>query len=737
MGLGATPVRRWAFPTVRKEKTAALSTHDLSARRIALIGVFLCIFLAALDQTIVATALPRIVQDLGGTNLYAWVATSYLLASTVALPVAGRLADLVAPKYILLVAATLFLIGSALSGLSHSMGELILFRGIQGLGGGAIFAVATTVIGLMFSPRERGRVQGLFGAVFGLASVVGPYLGGLLTDSFSWRYVFYVNMPFGALALYVLLVHMPLLRTSTRQRFDSPGTVLLLLWTVPLLLALSWGGTTYPWLSWEILGLFALVASALTTFYVVERRSSAPLFHMDLLKIPTFAWAGLGTLFFGAAFLGSVLFLPFYLVMAKNVTPLHAGLVMTPLTGGVVVGSMLSGLLSSRIGRFKILLMIGNVWTVAVFAAIYLTLSTTMPMSHLIPLMFLLGVGIGPGFPLYTLAVQNVVRRDQMGVASSGNQFFRQIGSAIGAAVMGVILVTTLTAEIPAHLPKALHGSHAAIAVNSSALADQTQTRRQVERQFRIIGDRVAAALRGNRAAYAALMRDPRLPVQYKRKLAPGGIPAAVHRSTNATLALLAGALRGTAADRTAILQNPMLPAAVKGLALHPPASPSARAAALSGVRTALLAAQPSVIHRTEQTVIPSSRAAILRAGRRTADAVVRALSVSISDAVKRVFGMGGLLALMAMLIGFLIPNLELRAKPHGAPAMAAPSDRNTLVRLALLGVLVARDGARPHAPASERAALDRALTLLQLLTMSPPKAVGGDDVTGAAFGTD
>ena len=708
----------------------------MSERRIALVGVFMCIFLAALDQTIVSTALPRIVQDLGGTSLYAWVATSYLLASTVSLPVAGRLADIVAPKYILLVAATLFLIGSALSGLSHSMDQLILFRGIQGLGGGAIFAVATTVIGLMFSPRERGRVQGLFGAVFGLASVVGPYLGGLLTDSFSWRYVFYVNMPFGVLALYVLLVHMPLLRTPTRQRFDTPGTILLFLWTVPLLLALSWGGTTYPWLSWQVLGLFGLVAASLTAFYAVERRSSAPLFHMDLLKIPTFRWAGLGTLFFGAAFLGSVLFLPFYLVMAKNVTPLHAGLVMTPLTGGVVVGSMMSGLLSSRLGRFKILLMIGNVWTVAVFAAIYFTLSTTTSMGHLVPLMFLLGVGIGPGFPLYTLAVQNVVRRDQMGVASSGNQFFRQIGSAIGAAVMGVILVTTLTTEIPAHLPKSLSGGHATVAVNSSALADQTQTRQQVERQFQILGDRVVAALRGNQAAYTALIHDPRLPSQYRQKLPPGGIPGSVHRSTNATLDLFAGAFAGNAADRAAILGNARLPAALKGLAAHPPASPAARAKALSGVKAALTAAEPGLIQKAEAAAIPSTRAAILRAGRNTANAVVRALAVSISEAVRRVFGMGGLLALMAMLIGFLIPNLELRRQTHGGAA-AAPPDRETLFRLALLGVLIARDGAQPHASASERAALDRALSLLQLLTLPAARPAEADDFTGALVGTE
>lgn len=676
-------------------------------------GVFLCIFLGALDQTIVSTALPRIVQDLGGTSLYAWVATSYLLASTVALPIAGRLADLVSPKYILLVAATLFLIGSALSGLSHNMDQLILFRGLQGLGGGAIFAVASTVIGLMFSPRERGRVQGLFGAVFGLASVVGPYLGGLLTDSFSWRYVFYVNMPFGALAIYVLLVHMPLLRVPRRQGFDTGGVVALVLWTVPLLLALSWAGTTYAWLSPQILGLFGLAAAAILVFYTLERRSAAPLFNMGLLRVPTFTWAGLGTLFFGAAFLGSVLFLPFYMVMAKNITPLRAGLAMTPLTGGVVVGSVLSGVLASRIGRVKLLLLIGNVWATAVFFTIYLILRTNTPMSHLVLLMLLLGVGIGPGFPLYTLAVQNVVGLDQMGVASSGNQFFRQIGSAIGAAVMGVLLVSTLSTAIPAHLPAALRGRGAPVAVNADALADQTATEARIMREFHGVATEMTAALSGNRAAYRALLRDPRLPLSYRRQLLDGGIPAAVRAETLRTVTLIATALDGQRAARTALLANPRVSPAVRNLLRHPPASAAGRAAALAAVKAGLEAAEPRLVRQTEARVIPAVAGAILKQGRATARAVVSAISIGITDAVKRVFGMAGLLALAALGIGLLIPNLELRRRQAGEETgIWAPAQ---VLRLALLAVVVEQDGAGPDASGEDRRRLRRALALLGL----------------------
>jgi EmrB/QacA subfamily drug resistance transporter len=648
---------------------ATALTADPRERTIALVGIFLCIFLAALDQTIVSTALPRIVQDLGGTSLYAWVATSYLLASTVALPIGGRLADIVSPKYILLVSASLFLVGSALSGLAHSMEQLIIFRGLQGLGGGAIFAVASTVIGLLYPPRERGRVQGLFGAVFGLASVVGPYLGGQLTDSLSWRYVFYVNMPVGAVALYVLLVHMPLIHSPKRVRFDTGGLVTLIAWAVPLLLALSWAGSTYAWLSPEILGLFGLTVIALAAFYWVERQNRSPLFNVDLLKIPTFTWAGLGTLFFGAAFLGSVLFLPFYLVMAKNVTPLAAGLALTPLTAGVVVGSMLSGLLSARFGRVKILLLIGTLWAAALFALFYGTLSVATPMPRLIAEMFVLGIGIGPGFPLYTLAVQNVVPMNQMGVASSGNQFFRQIGSSIGAAVMGVLLVSTLATQIPAHLPSALRARSGTVTVNANALANQTETQAGIIRKFRAISDEVGAALSGNRAAYAALQHSASLPARYRRELLPGGIPAAVKGQTAHTLRLLRAALSGSVAARQHLLVDRRLPSSLQALVAHPPASAPARATALAAVTKALNAAEPHMVSTTEASVIPKARAAIMAAARQMAHDVVHAIAVSITDAVRRVFGFAALLAGAAFIAGVFLPDAELRRHHHGHDA--------------------------------------------------------------------
>lgn len=629
-------------------------------RRIALVGVFLCIFLAALDQTIVSTALPRIVQDLGHTNLYAWVATSFLLASTVSLPLAGRLADMVSPKYVLIVAAFVFLGGSALSGLSHTMYQLILFRGIQGLGAGAIFAVASTSIGLMFPPRERGRVQGLFGAVFGLASVVGPYLGGLLTDSFSWRYVFYVNMPVGIVALYVLLVHMPHLTVPRPQRFDTAGFTTLFIWCVALVLALSWGGTTYAWGSPEVMGLFALAAVALVVFYLIERNLPTALFDMSLLKIPTFTWTGLASLFFGASFLGSVLFLPFYLVMAKNISPLSSGLTLTPLVVGVVAGSMSSGFMAQHFGRVKVLLLAGTLWATAAFAVIYTILTPTLDLTTLLVWLAILGIGIGPGFPLYVLAVQNVVPLRQMGVASSGNMFFRQIGSAVGAALMGMILSTTLTAQIPAHLPKDISVSASSFSANSDSISDQSQTRAAIMARFRSIDHEVQLALRGDQRAYQRLQHTPGFTAADRAEIPAGGIPGAVHREFSHDVTVLAAAMNGSrAAERTIAAST--LPTAVKALAAHPPASAAARAAAVATVKAQLDQAAPAVIRTAEAQASARAHRKLMQAGHTVANEVIHAITLGITAAVKNVLGVATLLAAAAFVLAWLIPNLELR----------------------------------------------------------------------------
>ncbi len=480
--------------------------------QLTLVGIFLGIFLAALDQTIVATALPRIVQDLGGVDKYAWVATSYLLASTVGVPIFGRLADLVRAKVLLFWAVLIFLAGSALSGLSPSMNALIGFRGLQGIGGGALFAVAVTTIGLLIPPRERGRIQGAFGAVFGIASIVGPWLGGLLTDHLSWRWVFYINMPVGAVALWFIARYMPAAAAPSRHRFDYWGAATLILWTVPLLLALSWGGTTYPWTSPTELGLFALAALGLGLFVWVETHVPEPLFDLTLFQNPIFRYASLALFFFGAAFLSAMFFLPLYLIQVKGISATSSGLTLMPLTLGAVFGSVAGGQLASRTGRYKPWMLIGNLWLLLNFLAMHYLIDLDTPLWLVLALMVSMGLGLGPSMPLYTLAVQNSVEPARMGTASSATQFFRQIGSTLGTALLGAILAASLQGAIQSHLPAGFKGG-------SISMRDPTAIEKRFAESERATLEELRRALNGDREAVAKLKANPLLPEDFKAML--------------------------------------------------------------------------------------------------------------------------------------------------------------------------------------------------------------------------
>ncbi len=483
-----------------------------SRTTLTLVGVFLGIFLAALDQTIVATALPRIVAELGGVEKYAWVATSYLLASTVAVPIFGRLADLVKSRTLLFWAVLVFLLGSALSGLAPSMDALVLFRGLQGLGGGALFAVAVTVIGLLIPPRERGRIQGAFGAVFGIASIVGPWLGGLLTDHLSWRWVFYINMPVGAVALWFIARYMPATPPPSRHRFDLAGAIALVLWTVPLLLALSFGGTTYAWTDPIELGLFALAALGLLFFVWVESRVREPLFDLSLFQNPVFRYASAALFFFGAAFLSAMFFLPLYLIEVKGISATHSGLTLLPLTFGAILGSLGAGTLASRTGRYKAWMLAGNAWLLLNFLAMHRVIALDTPLWLVLLLMVSMGLGLGPSMPLYTLAVQNAVDPARMGTASSATQFFRQIGSTLGTALLGAVLAASLQSAITAHLPP---GAKA----EGLSLRDPTAIERRFEASLAETLALVERALEGDPQAIAKLRENPLFPEEMKQML--------------------------------------------------------------------------------------------------------------------------------------------------------------------------------------------------------------------------
>jgi EmrB/QacA subfamily drug resistance transporter len=406
-------------------------------QRRCMIGLLFGTFLVALDSTVVATASPRIVADLSGAEWYAWIAGGYLLGSAVVMPPAGRLVDLVNGRWILIASTALFLGASAMCGAAGSMGALIAWRVVQGLGGGAMMAATSGLIGLIYAPTERGAVMGWFGTVLGGASVLGPLIGGVLTDSLSWRWVFYVNLPLGAICLYFLFRGMPDLEPEGRGGLDVWGTAFLLGWSIPLLLALSGDYGRNPFASTGGTVLMAVALAAFVVFVVIERRATSPLFDLGLLSNRVFTLGSLGFSCSGGAYLGAVLYLPLYLVQVRGVSATWSGMVITPVVLGLVLGSIAVGRITKRLRRCRPLLVVGALVGVGALAALHQSLSATTSYVLLVGLMVAVGIAFGLLLATYPIAVQNAVERARMGTASSFLQFFRFMGQTIALAVMG------------------------------------------------------------------------------------------------------------------------------------------------------------------------------------------------------------------------------------------------------------------------------------------------------------
>ena len=422
-------------------------------------GVLLVMLLASLDQTIVGTALPRMIADLKGFHEYTWVSTAYLLTSTIVVPIYGKLSDLFGRKPILIIGVVLFLVGSVLSGAAQSMVQLILFRGFQGIGAGALLPIALTVVGDLFTPRERGKWQGVTGAVFGLASILGPMFGGWITDTWTWRWIFYVNLPTGIVALMVLIYVMPRLRAKNHHvKIDVVGCALMALGTVPILLGLTWAGTFSPWMSWQVQSQVIGGLVILSLFFAyearLERKQAQPLLEPSLFRKSIFAVSLVATTLFGMGLFGCVAFLPPFLQAVVGDTATNSGVLLMPLMLTAAVASMAAGQLVSRLGRYK-WVAVGSMALNVVGTYLLFRLDVHANWLDVVIAMLVLGPGMGVSMSLYPLVVQNALPQ-KIGQATSALTFFRQIGATIGLAVMGSLMVSTFPQVFQSALPTAV-----------------------------------------------------------------------------------------------------------------------------------------------------------------------------------------------------------------------------------------------------------------------------------------
>ena len=513
-------------------------------RRLTLAALMAVLFLSSLDQTVVGVAMPRIIAELHGLSMIAWLTTAYMLTSTVLVPIYGKLSDLYGRKTILVFGICMFLLGSWLCGTSGEFGDLpligggmnqlILFRAVQGVGGAALFTMTFTIIADLFEPRERGKFMGIFASVFAVSLVLGPLAGGFFTDLHTvrilgfdvagWRGVFYVNVPIGMLALFMIIFKMPALGRRVPGRVDYLGAVFFMAAVTPFLLALTWG-STYGWLSMRVLTAFGGATVAMAGFLLVEIGNPNALMPMGLFRNKVFAVGNSAAFLVGMAFMGVISFLPLYMQVVRGVSATKSGLSILPLLGGLMATSVLSGFLASRTGRYKPFILAGYV---GVMAGVVL-LSRIGPDTSITDLgwrMFIVGVGIGPTQSLFSLAIQNAVPPAMIATATSSSQFFRQIGATVGVTVFGTMLTANLLVELPKQLPavpgmtvtKIDMGEAQSQAMNPNRIHDR------VAQAFEDQYHQFDRAYHGDQAAVQAVLNNPAVPEGMKTKLRAGDV---------------------------------------------------------------------------------------------------------------------------------------------------------------------------------------------------------------------
>ena len=418
-------------------------------------GLMLALFLASLDQTVVSTAMPRIIADLGGFDRFTWVTTAYLVASTTTVPIVGRLSDLYGRKVFFLSGIVVFLVGSVLAGVSQSMNQLIVFRAIQGIGGGSMMALSFTTVGDLFPPAERGKYQGVVAAVFGLSSVIGPTLGGFITDNLSWNWIFYVNVPLGLPVIALFIRFFPNTRPERRTvRLDYPGMALLVI--VPLLIGLSLGGVQYEWLSLQIAGILVFAAVMTAAFVLVERRAEDPIMPLSIYANPVVSISLVAVFITGFAMFGSIIFIPLFFQGVLGASATSSGSFLTPMMMSMVVAAALSGQALSRLGgHYRLQGLIGiAIMTCGVVLTSRMTPETSF--GQAVASIMVIGLGLGITFPSFTIAVQNASPAGQLGAVTSATQFYRSIGGALGLAVLGSFMANRFAAGLQDSLPPAI-----------------------------------------------------------------------------------------------------------------------------------------------------------------------------------------------------------------------------------------------------------------------------------------
>ncbi len=674
-------------------------------KMLTLAGTLLGMLLAALDQTIVSTAGPAIQRDLHiEPSLYVWLTTSYLVASTVMTPVWGKLSDIYGRRTILVTGISIFLLGSFFCGVSTSTTQLIVARVVQGLGAASLFTTAFAVVADLFTARERGKYSGIFGAVFGLSSVIGPLVGGFITDTFNWHWCFFINLPIGAIALTVILTRMPSLKQEQdhKAKIDFTGALLFAVAVIPLLLALSFGKfdvkpgeTGFLWTSPQILGMFGAFVVFAIAFIAWERRTPDAMIDVTMFRNKAYAIGNLASFVVGMSFLGAIVFLPLFMVNVVGLSATRSGLTTTPLTFGIVAANIISGQVSSRTGKYKFLIVGALLILMAGFAAMAFTVDVDATQGGMALRMVLIGLGLGPSIPLFSLHISNAVEPRQIGAATSTSTLSRNLGSTMGLAIFGTFFGTTLTAAMtdriaaatqdvpPAFVSQLRSGTSSSDqtpageeGAPTSTTFDQVAIEKTIHERFaaqRIVLDK--ALDHDDEAALAELAKTPNLDERMKAMVDGGGIGKVVTAGFDAQKRKLKEAF-DQGPDAVAALANdptlsPGLAAKLKELPPPALAAPESRAAILAAISVGMDKAR-------DDAIVAARANAKSGAGKGLDDAEAKAISTvgkvgaamkqAFTDAIVRVYFVAIFFALFGLLVTLLMPELPLRGGPGRSP---------------------------------------------------------------------